>query len=139
MTEPLTSQTNNPLLHESKFIKTRESIKRGRPKGSPNMKTMLKRIIEQKHRYNSNGESKSLTTLELMVMILLREAMKGNIKAINLRDRYFKSYLEPEATGGSGFIILPESVDTETWIKQMQEKNRKMALIGEKLLREMGK
>lgn len=99
MTEPLTSQTNNQPQRDSKFIKTRESMKRGRPKGSPNMKTMLKRIIEQKHHYTSNGESKSLTTLELIVMLLRQEAMKGNIKAINLRDRYFKNYLEPEATG----------------------------------------
>jgi hypothetical protein len=78
-----------------------------------------------------------LTTLEAVIQILQHEAMKGNLPAIRIRDKYLGRYLEQvEPPAGAGVVVVPEDMSPEAWIKEMQQKNARMDQIRQEVLRE---
>ncbi len=57
---------------------------RGRPKGTPNMGTVLERTLREKVIINENGRRKTITKLEAAIKQLTNKAASGELKALQL-------------------------------------------------------
>ncbi len=57
---------------------------KGRPKGSPNLTTVLKRAAREKVTVTEGGRRKTITKIEAAVKQLLNQAASGNARAIQL-------------------------------------------------------
>ena len=59
----------------------------GRPPGSPNRATIIKRVANKRHKVRLNGKVRSVTTLHLVLRMIATQASNGNIKAFDLQER----------------------------------------------------
>lgn len=111
---------------------------RGRPKGAVNAKPILVRIAFMKHKIKEHGKMMVRTTLELIILILQREAMSGNHRAAAIRDRYFSNYLEPDLGEGEkcGILLVPAGMSAEEWIEDQKRKNVRNDALMQEIQRE---
>lgn len=89
----------------------------GRPKGSPNVKTIVQRLAQERHTIREGEHRRSFTTVELLIRALMTKAMSGDIQAEkyleHLRDRF-----APAPVKGD-YLVLPEPCRTpEEWIER---------------------
>lgn len=68
----------------SKFRKGRSGNPRGRPKGVLNLATILERVLQAKVVIDEDGESRTVTKLELALEKLVDLAVKGDLAALRL-------------------------------------------------------
>jgi hypothetical protein len=80
---------------------------RGRPKGSKNVKTIVRKFALEKHKVKEGGKTLHLTTVELLLRILFSKAMDGNVQAARMVDRLCGQYTSI-ASEDVGYILLPE-------------------------------
>jgi len=69
-----------PPVH-SRFQKGRSGNPRGRPKGSANYLTLLRRVLGQKVTVSEDGKSRQITKIEAAMIQLLNNAARGDIRA----------------------------------------------------------
>ncbi len=55
--------------------------KKGRPKGSPNMNTLVDKVLKEKVKIVMNGKTKKVSVMEGILCLLARDSMNGNVKA----------------------------------------------------------
>jgi hypothetical protein len=95
----------------------------GRPRGSKNRKTIVKRIANEMHAVTEDGRRRRRSTLELMLLALRNRAAEGNFRAF----RAFKKYLtkfEPQDTPSKlGFLVVPAGLTEEEFIKEAEKSN----------------
>ena len=110
----------------------------GRPKGSPNRKTIVQKVAREKHSVNTSGDTKELQLATAIIQIVQYKAMTGDLRAVQLRDQYLTQYLEPP-TGKdtNAVIVVPEQLSAAESIKQAQARNDKMDQIQQEVLAEM--
>ena len=66
----------------NRFSKENQPAKRGRPKGSVNLKTLLEKLLFTDIDWKDiDGKTKRMTCLDAMNAAVLRKAMKGDIQA----------------------------------------------------------
>lgn len=91
----------------------------GRPRGSKNRKTIVRKIAGERHRVTENGRKVTRTTAELLLDRLRIMAIKGNPKAV----KYFQILLkrhEPDVNPyeGCGFFFLTECANSvDEWVE----------------------
>ncbi len=73
----------NPPEH-TRFKTGQSGNPRGRPKGIPNMATVLGRTLHEKVIINENGRRKTITKLEAAIKQLTNKAASGELKALQL-------------------------------------------------------
>ena len=71
-----------PPVH-SRFKPGQSGNPRGRPKGSLNFETDLKRTLQAPVTLNDGGKPRRVTTQEAMLLRLREKALKGEVKALD--------------------------------------------------------
>ena len=95
-----------PNEHIGQFKKGESGNPNGRPKGVPNSKTRLLRLLElvQTKTNPITGDKEEFTVAEQLDMVLINKAIKGDIRAYQeIMDRLegkAKQSTELEVTGG---------------------------------------
>jgi hypothetical protein len=67
---------------QNKFAKGKSGNPKGRPKGSANLATLLRKSSQRRVKVVVNGHKKSVTLLEACVLQLTHKAMAGDVKTI---------------------------------------------------------
>lgn len=66
----------------TRFRKGISGNPRGRPRGSSNLTTILKKVLRERVTINENGQRRTVTKLEAALKQLLNKAAAGDLKAI---------------------------------------------------------
>lgn len=106
-----------------RFGAARSGNRRGRPRGSKNIKTLVHQIAHERQVVQENGRTVVRATVELVFMTLQRKAMSGNVRAVKLLDQYRAAFDQTVEEGTGVVFVLPDR-DTsdvhERWIKAEQ-------------------
>lgn len=81
----------------TRFPKGQSGNPRGRPKGTPNMATVLMKALREKVIINENGTRKVITKLEAAVKQLSNKAASGDLRAFQLLAALLRSAEERNA------------------------------------------
>ena len=81
---------------QNKFVKGKSGNPKGRPKGSANLSTLLKKSSRRRVNVVVNGRKKSVTLLEACVLQLTQKAMAGDVKTILQYMALVKQAVEDE-------------------------------------------
>lgn len=102
---------------------------KGRPRGAKNRKTILKLIANEKHSVRLNGTHQERSTLDIVLIVLKRLALKdNNVRAFNELHRLMKTY-DPEIRNETNFcLVVPETLSPAEW----EEAERKRMIEVEK-------
>jgi hypothetical protein len=99
-----------------------EDRQRGRRKGSPNEKTVLKKLLSRKHTSQETGET--CTILEWILLMLKKKVVGGDFAAIRVYEEFFGSlFNSPEGNDRCGVLMVPQTMTNEEWIKMAEEEN----------------
>ena len=77
----------------------------GRPKGSPNMKTIVQKIAWEKHKAPTGGGVQVVNTIELLLLTLRNKVMQGDVSASRLLDDIREKYA-PQTEENRMLIVL---------------------------------
>ena len=109
-----------PPLH-TRFKKGQSGNPRGRPQGSRNTKTIVQEFARERHKVKEGGRTRTVTTTELLLRLLVVMSMKGDVRASKiiegLRDRFDPSMEE------FGYLVVPEEMTPEEWMRQQKIEN----------------
>lgn len=87
----------------------------------------IQKIADEHHLIDVDGKSMSVTTAELALRKLHQLALKGHAQAIKERERLMQLYdPTPDSDPRYGYVIVPETLPEELFIKRMEEKNARM-------------
>jgi hypothetical protein len=67
---------------KTQFKKGQSGNPRGRPKGQPNLATVLEKALHEKVIINENGRRRAVTKLEAAVKQLVNKAASGDLRAL---------------------------------------------------------
>ena len=95
------------------------SADRGKRKGSRNLKTIVADVAQERHRSTVDGEERYLTTIELLLHVLNRKRLEGDIRAAKLLDKRCQSFLDPGLTK-TGCLVLPETQTIEGYARYIE-------------------
>lgn len=83
---------------------------RGRPKGSKGMKTIVQEIANEKRTVTEDGKKLRLTTAELIVKVLHRKSLAGDLPAKRSIDDLRERFSPLEANNqGYGCLLVPDA------------------------------
>lgn len=89
--------------------------RRGRPPGAKNTKTIVHEIAHERHVVQEDGQTRSYTTAQLLLKTLSRKAMKGDVPASKLLDKYRAVYQLEQVETPGGFLVVFETMAVEQW------------------------
>ena len=69
---------------DTQFRKGRSGNPKGRPKGKPNLATVIRRALDAKVMINENGQRRAVTKLEACVTQLINKAAGGDLRSCQL-------------------------------------------------------
>ena len=72
--------------HGLRFGEGQKRNTAGRPPGSPNRRTIIKRVANKRHKVKLEGHQRSKTTLELVLLMIRNRAARGDIGAYSLQE-----------------------------------------------------
>lgn len=87
----------------------------GRPAGSPNQKTMIKRVASKRHRVKIDGRVRRKNTLDLVLRAVRAGASRGDIAAFELQEALKRRFGAPTTEVAQGVLILGEHLTSEEW------------------------
>ena len=82
---------------------------KGRPRGKPNMATIIRRSLEAKVVINENGQRREVTKFEAGIIQMSNKAAAGDLRALNMVTAFARSAEEREQQEISGKAGLGES------------------------------
>src|SRR5438105_10843611 len=82
---------------------------KGRPKGKPNLVTVINRTLQAKVIINENGSRREVTKLEAGMIQMSNKAAAGDLRALNMVTAFARSAEEREQQEISGKAGLGES------------------------------
>ena len=100
---------------------SRTTKRRGRPKGTKNVKTIVRSIAQERHKVKEGDQTRRLTTVELLFRLVMAEAMKGDLRAEKWLDRFLARQNPPSEN--LGYILVPEPCSKEELLKRMHIRN----------------
>lgn len=106
---------NHPPV-DKQFGKGQPGNRCGRPKGTPNAKTIVTKFAREKHTVIENNRPVRRSTIELVVQALKNKAMEGNVKANTELDQ-LNEFLNPNPEN-FGCLVVPKGLPLEEWIRQ---------------------
>ncbi|MDF2369041.1 DUF5681 domain-containing protein [Sneathiella sp.] len=97
----------------------------GRPKGSKNLKTMLRDIMLQEYVVTEDGKKKRRTMLQIALLQLRKEALEGTSpRAMKKFGQVMERYRPGIINEGAGVLLAPAEISAEDWIKRELEENK---------------
>ncbi|MGL4562710.1 MAG: DUF5681 domain-containing protein [Brevinema sp.] len=88
---------------ETQFRKGASGNPKGRPKGSKNLKTILKKELEEKMTIQEKGKTKKVTKQEAIVKTLVNNTLKGDKNAMQALLRLINNIVGDEVE-----VVAPE-------------------------------
>lgn len=106
------------------FKRADQEIRKGRPKGSRNLATVLERTLRERVVINENGTRRIVTKLEAAVKQLVNKAASGDLPAMRQLSSLANS-AEVEATADQNKSTLDEADQkiVNRLLKKLQESN----------------
>lgn len=87
----------------------------GRPPGSENRKTIIKRVATKRHRIKLDGRPRTKNTLDLVLRAIRTAASRGEVAAFDLQEELKARFgLRPDRTP-QAVLILGEELTAEEW------------------------
>lgn len=97
--------------------------RRGRPRGSKNRKTIVRKIMNEMHTVTEDGRRQRRSTLELMLLALRNLAAAGNEPAFRAYKKFLAKY-EPQGTHSNlGYLVVPAPITPEEAIAESEKLN----------------
>jgi hypothetical protein len=106
--------------HDTRFRKGQSGNPKGRPKGSSNLASLLRRVMHEKIVITENGQRRTITKLEAVFKQLVNKAALGDPRAIHELLQAHALIVEPrgsadrEATRPMTLAELIASIDRVT-------------------------
>lgn len=101
---------------EHRFGPGKPGNRRGRPKGSRNIKTIVQEFAQEKHKLKVDGRARRLATVDLLLLKLCAKAMDGDVQAAKHVER-LRDFYTPVLTR-CGYLIVPGQVSVEEWVRR---------------------
>lgn len=89
----------------TRFKKGQSGNPKGRPKGTPNLATVLEKTLKEKVVINENGRRKAITKLEAAMKQLVNKAASGDLRALHQLAALARSAEEREEPAAPGAPI----------------------------------
>lgn len=97
----------------------------GRPKGSKNLRTMLRDIMLQEYVVMEDGRKKRRTLLHITLLNLRKAAVEDTSpRAMKKFGQVMERYRPCVIDEGAGVIVAPAEISAEDWIKRELEENK---------------
>ena len=101
----------------TRFKKGQSGNPKGRPKGSKNLKTILKEVINEKVPVREDGKTRKITKLEAIIKQVVNKASTGDPRATKQLMEFIREYLSEEQNADFGNAIAaaksPAELNTE--------------------------
>ena len=107
---------------EHRFLKGSCGNKRGRPKGSIDLKKLTRKVALKKHRVVVNGRSVRKTLLQLVIESVIRGAASGAPSMVSLHNE-IRARVRPGEKQPGGLLVVPEGLSTEEFIAKEEARN----------------
>ena len=95
----------------------------GRPHGSKNHKTIVKRIANEMHAVTEDGRRRRRSTLELMLLALRNRAAEGNVPAFRALRKYLARFGPQDTPSNGGYLVVPAPVTPEEFAMEAEKAN----------------
>jgi hypothetical protein len=101
---------------EHRFLKGSSGNKRGRPKGSIDLKKLTRKVALKKHRIVVNDRPIRKTLFQLVIETVVRGAASGAPSMVSLHNE-IRAKVRPmeEKQQHCGFLVVPEGLPAEEW------------------------
>ncbi len=97
--------------------------RRGRPSGSKNHKTIVRKIMNEMHAVTVDGRRRRRSTLELILIALRNRMAEGNARAFRAYKKFLAKY-EPQGTHPKlGCLVVPAAITPEEEIASSEKLN----------------
>ncbi len=97
--------------------------RRGRPRGSKNRKTIVRKIMNEMHVVTEDGQRRRRSTIELMLLALRNLTAAGNEPAFRAYKKFLAKY-EPQGTHSNfGYLVVPATLTPEEAIAEGEKAN----------------
>lgn len=110
-----------PIKH--RFGQGQSRNRQGRPRGAKNTRTIVHTIAHERHLVKEEGQTKSYTTAELLLITLLRKTMKGDVRASRILDKYRAAYQLEQGETPGGFLVVREPMTEDEWMLHVKASN----------------
>lgn len=106
-----------PAQH--RFQPGRSGNPRGRPKVAPSYRSIVLKIARQRHPVRKGSKTHTVNTVELLLHLVLKQAMEGKVTAAKLMEKFRDRYI-PEAAGRGGVIVVPGELSEEEFHRRIE-------------------
>jgi hypothetical protein len=97
--------------------------RRGRPRGSKNRKTIVRKIMNETHAVTEDGQRRRRSTIELVLLALRNRAVEGNVRAFRAYKKFLAKH-EPQGTHSDrGCLVVPATLTPEEAIAEGEKAN----------------
>jgi hypothetical protein len=137
--DDVVSYGNPPM--KRRFKSGESGNPKGRPRGSKNRKTIIRKIANEMHTVTENDRRRRLPTLELMVLALRNKAATGDVPAFRAYNKFLVKYEPQESSSKRGYLVVGPTMTQEEAIAEGEKANieadaRHAAYLEEKRKRE---
>ena len=112
----------NPPL-KRRFKSGQSGNRRGRPRGSKNRKTIVRKIANEMHAVTEDGRRRRRSTLEVMLLALRNRAAEGNVRAFRAYKKYLAKFEPQETHSRFGVLVAPAGMTPEEAIAEGEKAN----------------
>jgi Family of unknown function (DUF5681) len=108
---------------EHRFLKGSSGNKRGRPKGSIDLKKLTRKVALKKHRIVVNGRPIRKTLFQLVIETVVRGAASGAPSMVSLHNEIRAKVRPMEEKQPGGLLVVPEGLSSEEFVAKEEARN----------------
>ena len=106
-----------------RFKSGQSGNRRGRPRGSINRKTIVRKIMNEMHAVTVDGRRRRRSTLELMLLALRNRAAEGNVRAFRAYMKLLAKYEPQDTHSNVGYLVVSATMTTDEFIRESEKKS----------------
>ena len=122
MTDDVDPLDNYDPIVDPRFKHGRSGNPKGRPKGAIGQKTVVQSIANERHTVTEGGTTQRRTTAEIIILVLQRKALGGDLAAKCFLDTLRDQFSPEDANNqGYGCLLVPSTPagSLEEWANAM--------------------